>query len=205
MRVTPVLAATAALVAFSTTTPASVFGRELGPAWRDRLALAIEGQVGLGAPLGLAGLAVDLTPHPWFSLNAGVGRGVDGLQLAATLRVRPLFLGRMFAVGLGGGVSRGDTSTLVAFGDSPQLRFSQATWLNAEVFGELRRGSWHLRPFVGIGRRVSYSGCAYDDARSAMPSGMIRPCSDVSKSDLDKYDSDRMIGYTGVAFGFEIL
>jgi hypothetical protein len=203
VRISPVIAAALAHVALSTATRASALGRELPPTWNDPL--AIEGHVGLGAPLGLAGLAVDVTPHPWFSLNAGVGRGVDGLQLAAMLRVRPLFWGRTFALGLGGGVSRGDTSTTVAFGDSPELRFNQATWLNAEVFGEMRRGSLHLRPFVGIARRVAYSSCTYDDARSAMPSGLVRPCSEVAKSNIDKYDSDQTIGYTGVAIGFEIL
>ena len=192
-----------AVIALSTVTPTSAFGREVSPAWHDWL--AVEGHLGLGTPMGFAGLAADLTPHPLVSINVGLGKGVGGAQYAAMARVRPLFLGEVFALGLGGGVSHGDTTNFVFPGDSPEIRYTQATWVNGEGFAEMRRGSFHLRMFVGVGRRVAYSDCTYDDANTAMPSGVVRRCSEIAPSTLAKYDARRTIPYTGVAVGFGLL
>jgi len=38
--------------------------------------------------------------------------------------------------------------------DSRELRFEKAMWLNGELFLELRRGRFHLRPYVGVARRI---------------------------------------------------
>src|SRR5438552_17336204 len=92
-----------ALIALSTLTSLSALAREPSPAWQDLV--AIEGQLGVGTPTGLAGLALDLTPHPRVSVNVGAGRGLYALQIAAMARVRPLFITSDLAPGIGAGVS----------------------------------------------------------------------------------------------------
>lgn len=190
-----------ALLAVSTLTNMSAFGREASPAWND--ALAVEGQLGVATPLGLAGLALDWTPHRLVSLNAGVGRGLFAMQLAAMARVRPFFVTANLAPGLGAGVSRGGTGTWEVM-DSRRLRFDQATWVNGEVFLELRRGRLHLRPFVGVARRVGSSGCTYIDTQQS-PTDQSRPCSAIDTGELAIVDDWRTVYYTGVAVGFSVL
>ena len=91
------------MIALSTLTSLSALAREPSPAWQDLV--AIEGQLGVGTPTGLAGLALDLTPHPRVSVNVGAGRGLYALQIAAMARVRPLFITSDLAPGIGAGVS----------------------------------------------------------------------------------------------------
>jgi hypothetical protein len=176
---------------------------EPSPAWDD--VLAVEGHLGLGAPLGLAGLAVDVTPHRRFSIGAGVGKGMDAPQLAAMARVRPLLLGRKFALGLGGGASGGDTRTArFGFSDPSQIYWGKAVWLNGEFFMELRHGPFHLRPFVGMARRVAYSSCTYVAREVGVEEGTAYNCADVEARTLNKY-WDPTILYTGVAVGWSVM
>jgi len=194
------LAAIAAftLIGLSYLPGGSAVAREPSPAWNDLL--AIEGHLGVGTPVGLAGLAVDMTPHPRVSLNVGAGRGLDALQIAAMARARPFFITSGLAPGIGAGVSNGDTRTLHVM-DSRELHFEQATWLNGEVFLEIRRGQFHLRPYVGIARRVRYSSCTYTDWMT----NASQPCSAVDQRNIGILDDWRTIMYTGVAVGFGVL
>ena len=75
--------------------------------WVER-PLALEAQLGLGAPLGLAGAAFDWSPSPGFSWNAGAGLGgsARALQLGTAVRLR-LFAATGFAVGAEGGLAVG--------------------------------------------------------------------------------------------------
>ena len=187
-----------AVIALLTLTSMSALARDPSPAWND--ALAIEGHLGVGTPVGLAGLAVDLTPHPNVSFNIGAGQGLRAPQIAAMARVRPFFITPGLAPGIGAGVSGGDTGTMHVM-DFRQLRFEQAVWLNAEVFLELRRGPFHLRPFVGYARRVRYSGCTYSDSNA----DTSLPCADVDPDMIAMLDDWQTIYYTGVAFGFSLL
>jgi hypothetical protein len=198
MRHLPRIAGGLAAIALSTLTSMSALAREPSPAWND--ALAIEGQLGVGMPTGLAGLAVDGTPHPNISFNAGVGRGLHAMQIAAMARVRPFFITPGLAPGIGAGVSGGDTGTLKVM-DFRELRFDQAIWLNAEVFLELRRGPFHLRPFVGYARRVHHSGCTYVDEQAHTS----QPCSAIDPDVVAMLDDLRYILYTGVAVGFSVM
>jgi hypothetical protein len=176
---------------------------EPSPAWDD--ALAVDGHLGLGAPLGLAGLAVDVTPHRRFSIGAGVGKGMDAPQVAAMARVRPLLLGHKFALGLGGGVSGGDTRTArFGFSDPSQIYWGKAIWLNGEFFMELRHGPFHLRPFVGVARRVAYSSCTYVARTPGGTEETVYACADVEARTLNKY-WDPTILYTGVAVGWSVM
>jgi len=73
--------------------------------WRKR-PFALEGQVGLGGPLGLGGLAFDVSPSAGFGLN--VGAGISGAtktpSLALSIRTR-IIIARGFALGTEGGLS----------------------------------------------------------------------------------------------------
>ena len=176
---------------------------EPSPAWDD--VLAVEGHLGLGAPLGLAGLAVDVTPHRRFSIGAGVGKGMDAPQVGAMARVRPLLLGRVFALGLGGCVSGGDTRTArFLFSDPSQIYWGKAIWLNGEFFMELRHGPFHLRPFVGIARRVAYSSCTYVARTPGGTEETVYDCADVEARTLNKYWNPTIL-YTGVAVGWSVM
>ena len=189
-----------ALIALSTLTSMSALAREPSPAWND--VLAIEAQLGLGAPTGLAGLGIDVTPHPRVSLNAGAGRGLHALQLAAMARVRPFFITPNIAPGIGAGVSGGDTGTENYGFAASYLRFDQAVWVNGEVFFEFRRGPFHVRPFVGYARRVRHSGCTYFDILNDTPP---QPCSAIDQERLARMDNWQWIYYTGVAIGWSLL
>jgi hypothetical protein len=187
-----------ALIALSALASASALASEPSPAWSDLL--AIEGHLGLGTPTGLAGLAVDFTLHPQVSLELGAGRGLVALQLAAMAHVRPFFITPNLAPGIGVGVSGGDTGTLKVQ-DFRELRFKQAVWLNGELFLELRRGSFHLRPYAGIARRLRHSGCTYIDEQA----DTSQPCSEREPSEVAILDDWRTILYTGVAIGLSLL
>ena len=187
-----------ALIALSCLAGAPAVAAEPSPAWNDLL--AVEGHLGLGTPLGLAGLALDLTPHPLVSVNVGAGRGLKALQIAAMARVRPFFPKPGLALGIGAGVSGGDTGTL-NFMDSRELYFEKATWLNGEVFLEVRRGHFHLRPFLGLARRVWYSSCTYTDSMT----NTSEPCSVADPRNIAIVDGWRTIFYTGIAVGFALL
>lgn len=105
----------------ATEPPPAIDTREIGPdaelfddrhrpearPWVER-PLAIEAQLGLGAPLGLAGAAFDWSPSPGFSWNAGagVGESTHSLQLGTAVRLR-LIAAMGFAVGAEGGLAVG--------------------------------------------------------------------------------------------------
>lgn len=105
----------------ATEPPPTIDHREVGPdaelfddrhrpearAWVER-PLALEAQLGLGAPLGLAGVAFDWSPSPGFSWNAGAGVGgsTRSLQLGTAVRLR-LIAAPGFAVGAEGGLAVG--------------------------------------------------------------------------------------------------
>jgi hypothetical protein len=183
------------LIAVSALTCMPALAAEPSPAWND--VVAIDGHLGLGTPEGLAGLALDLTPHPRFSISAGVGRGLLAVQLAAMARFRPFFITPNLATGIGAGVSGGDTGTLHVQ-DFRELRFAKAMWLNGELFLELRRGPFHLRPYAGFARRVRDSGCTYLDEQA----DTRQPCSEIEPSTVAMLDDWRRIFYTGVAIGW---
>jgi hypothetical protein len=198
MHLSPKTMAGPVLIALSTLTSASALAHEPSPAWNDLL--AIEGHLGIGTPTGLAGLALDLTPHPQFSFDVGVGRGFYALQLAAMARVRPFFFTSGLAPGIGVGVSGGDTGT-VHVQDFRELRFEKAMWLNFEVFLELRRGWFHLRPYLGMARRIRHSGCTYVNEQA----DTSQPCSKIDPNEVALLDDWQSILYTGVAIGLSLL
>ncbi len=188
------------MIALSWLAGSPALAADPSPAWNDLL--AIEGHLGVGTPVGVAGMAVDLTPHPQVSFNVGAGQGIYALQLAAMARVRPFFIRPGLAPGIGAGVSNGDTGTWELM-DFRSLRFQQATWLNGELFLEIRRGRFHLRPYVGVAHRVRHSGCTYIDTMTDPDTS--QPCSEIEPGMIAMLDHWRTIYYTGVAIGFGLL
>jgi len=122
----------------------------------------IESQLGLGAPLGLIGIALDYSPMPVLGLNVGVGLGLGGVQYAFAARLRVIRWGHRnhFAAYLGAGVSAGGYNTDYAALDtwpealerpSPHYHWDTAYWTNLEAGIDMRIGSHlSLRPFFGV-------------------------------------------------------
>jgi hypothetical protein len=198
MRFWRIVSAGFAFLTLSTMTGMSAFARaEPSPAWND--VLAVEGHLGVATPVGFGGLALDLTPHPKISFNAGVGRGLYALQLAGMARVRPIFIAPGIAPGIGAGVSGGDTGTTPGYMDPRELRFQQAIWANVEAFLEFRWGAFHLRPFLGIAQRVHDASCTW------ITSAGSQPCSTADQTEIGNFDRWRRVVYTGAAIGFGLF
>jgi hypothetical protein len=164
--------------------------------WRKPF--AIEGHVGLGTPLGLIGVALDMTPMPWVSFNLGLGEGVDGTQYEAMARVR--VAPAAVTGGIGAGASSGKYASnsdscwwsCAAIERFPYTyrEWNTAVWGNAEAFVEGRSGSgFQWRVYVGIGRlmNASASTCSFGPLGSPKPSAC---------------DAPMATGYVGTALGY---
>lgn len=71
---------------------------------------------------------------------------------------------------------------------------------DGELFLELRRGRFHLRPYAGLAWRVRDSGCTYLDEQVHT----TQPCSEIDPSKVAMLDDWRRIFYTGVAIGLSL-
>ncbi|MCC6664699.1 MAG: hypothetical protein IT375_13185 [Polyangiaceae bacterium] len=148
--------------------PPSIDVREVGPdaetfddrrrpearAWTER-PIAVEAQLGLGAPLGLVGVAVDLSPSAGFSWNLGAGISVPGptLQLGTAVRLR-LIPTTGFAVGAEGGLSFGpysEQSDCPSNDCPPAYSWERAVWGHVGLMLERRSQS-------GLTLRWSFGG-----------------------------------------------
>jgi len=156
-----------------------------------RPALALH--LGLGEPVGWAGLELDWAFGSRFSLAGGAGVGGYGdPQVAVTARVRAA--GRRWAAGLGAGSSLGPHTwkEVVFWRDSeselPKKEWDLAFWLNAEGFVELRTHAGFLwRTTLGYGYLLNTSDgtCVVD----------IDHCNTEHKDDGSSI-------YLGFAFGY---
>jgi hypothetical protein len=153
--------------------------------------LTIEGQVGLGTPLGTGGISASLAATQWLDVALGVGRGAAGLQIAAMARVHPRHHGeRMF---FGVGVSQGDyegpslrpiTGSGPA-GDLSAPTLQDARWMNLETGSEIGKLGFFARMSFGVGWRFSDSGCLLDGDECATPPKLWR-----------------LMPYTGLTLGY---
>ena len=130
----------------------------------------LEGQFGIGAPLGFAGLAVDYSPIPPLALNLGAGIDRAGVQFAFSTRLR---VGRfdahdhvMLYVGAGASVGPYDSPIPnplpnLDFGAGGNQEFPQpppphdhwgaAYWANPETGFDMRLGPQvSLKIFAGV-------------------------------------------------------
>ena len=174
----------------------------IGPPNRWQEPVALEGHLGTGTPLGLAGVALDVTPVPWLSLNAGVGAGGSGAQFAGMARLR--LAPAPVTGGIGAGVSAGryawDNQCKVYYGPcSAMLRmpdiyrvWNPAIWGNAEFFLEGRTaGRFQWRVYIGLGRilNAGSSSCTWQSIDGQRPAGC---------------DGTPFLGYFGTALGFTL-
>src|SRR6185312_14045892 len=136
--------------------------------------IAVEGQTGIGAPLGYLGLSVDADVLPWLSISAGLGTDLFEVkyrplyvdqqgfrQLAFMPRLRlPVLDGATF-VTLGVGVSR-DPGAHTDLGDTVLVRQDDELGFEHRCENGLR-----ARAFAGIGfslndsTRTGFPGAAY--------------------------------------------
>ncbi|HEX3770392.1 MAG TPA: hypothetical protein VHV30_05990 [Polyangiaceae bacterium] len=136
---------------------------------------AVELQTGLGAPLGIVGIALDYAPIPALALNAGVGVDASGVQWAGGARVRVFrFANRRhtshFAIVCGAGIAGGAFDTqrqLPLFGSlddapgggenpTPHYHFDQALWVTTDLGFEMRFGPHFMfRPAIGLAKLLN--------------------------------------------------
>ena len=129
-----------------------------------RRPFAIEAQAGLGAPLGLGGIAFDYSPSAGFSANlgAGIGESTHSLQLAGQLRIR-IILAHGFAAGAEGGVAVGRYSEDLDCPNGrcpPEWRWDRAIWGNVGLLLEARTDG-------GLAFRWSFGGAAIFNVTAA--------------------------------------
>jgi hypothetical protein len=160
---------------------------------------AIEGHLGVGAPLGLAGAAFDYSPSRWFGAGAGVGVGAAGVQTAAMARLRiPLAEG--VGIGVGGGLSGGnyewvEGGVFSVFIDKPASRmWKPAYWANADVEIEGRfEGGFTLRGYIGRAALLNPS----DGACGAGSASEVQHC-----QTFHPVGGGFGLGYAGIAMGY---
>ena len=126
-------------------------GRGDTSVWSERR-LALDAHAGLGTPLGLIGVSLEVTPIPYWTFGGGIGTSISGPQLAMSTRVRyPFGHG---AIAFGVGASRGAYDTAEAWlADSLWTRhWDHAYWLNLEVSLEHRWSTGvQFRMYGGVG------------------------------------------------------
>jgi hypothetical protein len=142
--------------------------------------VALELQLGVGAPLGYAGLAVDWSPFPFISLNAGVGLNDEGVQFAGSGRIRPFRFGHTVRVApyVGGGISAGpyaqrQTNIFDGYFWAVQDRWDMAIWEYLETGVDIRfQPEFYMRPTIGYEGIVNQGDAKQVDGPQ---SGDLRP------------------------------
>jgi hypothetical protein len=122
----------------------------------DDRPFGVNATLGFGTPVGLAGVILEYSPLPWLAVGTGAGTNLDGLQLAALGRIRPLYWEKpnhVFAIALEAAVATGPYSSWddlsASFGDGDSktqyARLDHALWLQPEAQFEYEaRSGFHL-------------------------------------------------------------
>lgn len=121
-------------------------------AWHQRV--LIESQTGAHAPLGVAGVAVGVSPDPVFvmTFGAGVRRSPTAPQVGSSMRLR-LLLTSAWAVGPEGGVTVGRYEEVASntWGRAVVFSWDRAVWAHGGLMLERRLSdAWHLRGGFGV-------------------------------------------------------
>jgi len=119
---------------------------------------AVYAQLGLGTPLGFAGVEAEHMVTPDYAVSVGAGYGTGGPQAAAMLRM--LAGGDRSKFVIGAGVSGGRTiwTDWAGFPDDEGAvrKIGTVAWGNLEIGGEHRfRNGFGLRYFGGYGRIIA--------------------------------------------------
>lgn len=161
--------------------------------------MVLEAQIGLGGPLGWFGAAADYSLHRFFSLNAGIGLGQSGIQIAGMGRLRAAFGNTAF--GFGAGLSGGPYRGGALFANESDARWDTAYWLNTEGFWEWRAPTgFALRAFLGSGAMLNTSSGYYTGAPCVF-NGSGTVCGP-AKTPVDPKRDTEITVYTGIAMGY---
>jgi hypothetical protein len=176
---------------------------EGAPPLPDRHTLLLEPAIGMGTPVGWAGVEVIVAPARALELHGGVGIGSQSPQLAAGVRARIAQVSQD-SLAIGAGWSTGQAAVdpwsplpFVALFDtarsSPPIWFwRQAHLINLDLSYERGLHLGVLRPFAGVGFIVN------DAAQTnRLPDG--RPRSDAPPLFA------RFVPYFGLAFALGLL
>lgn len=154
--------------------------------------VALEPQLGVGAPLGWAGAALVLRPIEELAMHGGAGLGTNGPQVALGARwLAPV--STRFAVGGGAAWSFGPHGTVNAHGPwtdayLPEIDYwPRAHILNLEASLTARHTRWAPRAFLGAGYVLN--------GGDAVCINVVGGCGSLA----------RVIPYLGAAFAFGII
>ncbi len=140
--------------------------------------LAVSAHGGFGTPLGFYGVAADIAVHRNVSIEAGLGQGLVGVQLAAQARARFVRVGSQW-LAFGAGLSAGHYEHRDPFFGieyAPTV-VDRAFWANVELSLERRAvGGFSVRYYLGAGAVFAGERVrCYDGDAGTMPcSGSAR-------------------------------
>jgi hypothetical protein len=128
------------------------------PARADPVAFGINAHLGLGTPVGGAGLGAEMA-FSWARVEVGVGYGLTGsVQYAIT--AMGLVGPRRRQLGLGLGASMGgyvyyEIPVFQCSDFCDERTWKRAYWINAQLEYRIRLGeSWHVAPYGGASRML---------------------------------------------------
>jgi hypothetical protein len=153
--------------------------------------VTLAGHLGLGAPVGFAGLTGEWTPREWVALGAGGGMGLSGVQGVVGGRLRWIVDERL-AVFAGASVSVGPYEWTELVFDAPSRKRSTfALWTNLEAGVEGMAPSGFTARFSG-----GYGRLLNDDA--------LRCPADDHHCQEDHRDAGENIPFVDLALGFAL-
>ena len=158
----------------------------------DRRIVAVNGHAGVATPFGFGGVAAEATPLPALSVEAGVGKGLSGVQLALHPRLRVITVEccQAYSIGLGASVGRYERRDPWWGIEYLPTVFDTAVWGNLDVGFELRiPHGVQFRMYVGL---------------SVLAYGHVLSCADRNGPRMDCPSTDRgtILPYVGVSGGF---
>ena len=165
-----------------------------------RRTLLIEGALGMGAPLGWAGIEAIVNPIQAISLHGGVGLGSQGPQIAAGIRGRKQTSPRN-ALALGIGWSTGQFASLaspvpnLAYANESIWFWDSAHFVNTDGSLEYDARFAVFRPFIGFGYLVNGDDFLYSNEFLRVRCG----------GDCRPAFGARFVPYFGVALAFGVL
>jgi hypothetical protein len=128
----------------------------------------VEARLGLGSPVGFAGLGVEVAPYRWLAASVGTGWGFSGGPQWSGMGRLQVPIGKL-ALGLGGGMSGGPTGG--GLGED-QAEWDHGLWVNGEATLTYRLTDWlRVRGALGFARLLNETDCHWDGGQ--VPA---RPC-----------------------------
>lgn len=162
----------------------------------------VEGQAGLGTPLGWLGGSLVVAPLPALAIHGGAGIGSQSLQLSIGARGR-IRTGPRSRVGLGASWSTGEHAgvegiPLLYSQSDPIFFWRSAHFVNLEGGLEVETGMFVARPFVGVGYVVGGAYGSRTDEPSSFTGYEVRGC------DCSPFIA-RFVPFAGFALAFGVL